>query len=186
MSWTTTSSEPTTQLPTLHDYLDASRQILSLVIQIPPIDPSTSLRTAYLLRLSNDTLSSIVGYPADPYSLPEAIDWLDDLDQAWLVVLQAQVWDPATGSGVDLYIDAADASRGTKSSPVSQTERTRLRSLIMGSSAVLEEWLESQKDLEREDEDVDSMLQKLGLQAEFDDLFSRTLDFLGGLNGIVV
>ncbi|KAG6852241.1 hypothetical protein C0991_001702 [Blastosporella zonata] len=179
------SSEPTTHLPTLHDYLGSSRQILSLIIQIPPIDPSTSLRTAYLLRLSNDTLSSITGYPPDSESLPEALDWLDDLDQAWLAVLQAQVWDPATGTGVDLYIDAADASRGMKSSPVSQTERTRIRSLIVGSSSNLEEWLETQR--EREDnEGVESMLQRLGLQADFDDLFSRTLDFLGGLNGIVV
>ncbi|KAG6817037.1 hypothetical protein H0H87_000449 [Tephrocybe sp. NHM501043] len=177
-------SEPTTHLPTLRDYLDASRQILSLIIQIPPIDPSTSLRTAYLLRLTNDTLSSIIGYPPEPESLPEALDWLDDLDQAWLAVLQAQVWDPDTGAGIDLYIHAVDASMGMKSSPMSQTERTRLRSLIVGSSASLEEWLESQR--EREGEDVENMLQRLGLQAEFDELFSRTLDFLGGLNGIAV
>ncbi|KAF5369169.1 hypothetical protein D9615_009984 [Tricholomella constricta] len=177
--------KPTTHLPTLHNYLEASRQILSVLLQIPPIDPSTSLRTAFLLRLTNDSLSSIVGYPASPNSLPEALDWLDDLDQAWLAVLQAQVWDPETGAGVDLFIDAADASTGMKSSPVSQTERTRLRSLLVGSSTVLEEWLESQMDRE-DDEDVEAMLERLGLQAEFDDLFSRTLDYLGALGGVVV
>ncbi|KAH0584629.1 hypothetical protein H2248_010162 [Termitomyces sp. 'cryptogamus'] len=178
-------SEPTTHLPTLHDYLDASRQILSLILQIPPIDPSTSLRTAYLLRLTNDALSSIVGYPPDSDSLPEALDWLDDLDQAWLTVLEAQVWDPSTGAGVDLYIDAADASGGIKTSPMSQTERTRLRSLLVGSSTSLEEWLENGKE-SQEEQNVENMLERLGLQAEFDDLFSRTLDHLGGLSGIVV
>ncbi|KAG5642812.1 hypothetical protein DXG03_002096 [Asterophora parasitica] len=178
-------SEATTHLPTLHHYLDAARQILSLVLQIPPIDPSTSLRTAFLLRLTSDALSSIVGYQADPETLPEALDWLDDLDQAWLAVLQAQVWDPETGAGVDLHIDAADASKGMKSSPLSQTERTRLRSLLVGSSASLEEWLETRQDRE-EDEDVEGMLERLGLRADFDDLFSRTLDYLGGLGGIVI
>ncbi|KAG6810338.1 hypothetical protein H0H92_012372 [Tricholoma furcatifolium] len=168
--------EPTTHLPTLHDYLDASRQILSIIIQIPPIDPSTSLRTAYLLRLTNDTLTSMLGYPSDQVSLPEALDWLDDLDQAWSAVLQAQVWDPVARTGVDLFIDAADAAQGVKSSAISQTERIRLRSLIIGNSGNLEEWLENQTNGE---EDVESMLQRLGLQAEFDDLFSRTLEYLG-------
>ncbi|KAF8061764.1 hypothetical protein FPV67DRAFT_1510264 [Lyophyllum atratum] len=178
-------SEITTHLPTLHAYLDASRHILSLVLQIPPIDPSTSLRTAYLLHLTNDTLISIPGYAPNSQTLPEALDWLDDLDQAWLAVLQAQVWDPSTRAGIDLYIDAADATAGLKSSPVSQTERTRLRSLLMGASAGLEEWLENRKEWE-EDEDVEIMLQRLGLQADFDDLFSRTLDHLGSLGGVMI
>lgn len=126
-----------------------------------------------------------MGYPPDSGSLPEALDWLDDLDQAWLTVLEAQVWDPSTGNGVDLYIDAADASKGIKTSPMSQTERTRLRSLLVGSVASLEEWLEERTE-GPEEQDVESMLEKLGLQAEFDDLFSRTLNHLGGLSGIVV
>ncbi|KAG5637910.1 hypothetical protein H0H81_002671 [Sphagnurus paluster] len=180
------SSEPTTHLPTLREYLDAARKILSLILQIPPIDPSTSLRTAFLLRLTNDTLGSIVGYSPDSESLPEALDWLDDLDQAWLAILRAQVWDPAAGAGVDLYIDVAGASAGVKSSPVSQTERTRLRSLLIGSSASLEEWLENRKEHGVDGEDVETMLQRLGLQSEFDDLFSRTLDYLGGLGGVLV
>ena len=167
-------SQPTTHLPTLSLYLDAARQILSLILQIPPLDPSTSLRTALLLRLTSDTLNSITGYPALPESLPEALDWLDDLDQAWLAVLKAQIWDPIEAKGVDLIIDAADASEGMKSSPVSQTERTRLRSLMLGSSASLEDWLYNHDD----DEDVESMLERLGLQADFDGLFSRTLDYL--------
>lgn len=88
------------------------------------------------------------------------------------------------GGATDLYIDTDDASAGFKSSPVSQTERTRLRSLLVSSSASLEEWLDNRRDLG--DEDVESMLQRLGLQAEFDGLFSRTLDYLGGLSGVIM
>ncbi|KAF8237111.1 hypothetical protein L208DRAFT_1356724 [Tricholoma matsutake] len=178
-------SEPTTHLPTLSHYLESARQILSLILQIPPIDPSTSLRIAYLLRLTNDVLSSITGYPPDAHILPRVLDWLDDLDQAWLAVLQAQVWDPSTG-GVDLVIDAADASAGVKSSPLTQTESTRLKSLIVGGEASLEEWLEKGNSDEPGEDELETRLRKLGLQADFDDLFARTLDFLGSLGGTMV
>jgi hypothetical protein len=179
-----TSSEPTTRLPTLGHYINAARDILSLVLQIPPIDPSSSLRTAFLLRLTNDTLCSIIGYPPTDQNVPEALDWLDDLDQAWFTVLQSQVWDPKQGIGADLIIDASDAVNGIKSSPLTQTEKTRLRSLLTGSTSSLEEWLEGRS--RGGDEDVEGMLQRLGLQAEFDDLFSRTLEFLGELGGVHV
>ncbi|KAF8191656.1 hypothetical protein K438DRAFT_1591069 [Mycena galopus ATCC 62051] len=186
-------SEPTTHLPTLPLYLDAAQAILALVLRIPPVDPSTSLRTAYLLRLTNDVLSSVPGYSADGSNIPILLDWLDDLDQAWLMVLQAQVWDPENGP-TDLVIDAEAAATGTKSSPVTQTERTRLRSLLIGGSATLEEWLagagpapdtipEEDEDEDADDagplNDVQDMLEKLGVQDGFDELFFRTLQELG-------
>lgn len=170
------------------------------MLEIPPIDPSTSLRTAYLLRLTNDILASVPGYPADADNIPILLDWLDDLDQAWLSVLQAQVWDPENGAA-DLVIDAEAAAAGTKSSPISQTERTRLRSLLIGGSATLEEWLGDggpqkntiiEEDEEDEDEDaspvadVQGMLERLGVQDGFDELFWRTLQELGGLGGIIL
>lgn len=135
-----------------------------------------------MLRLTNDVLSSIPGYPPEPQILPEVLDWLDDLDQAWLSVLQAQVWDPAESAGVDLVIDADDALVGVKSSPLSQTERTRLRSLLIGGAATLEEWLSG---LQEKEVDVESMMSRMGLQEAFDELFARTLDELGGLGGYV-
>ena len=113
------------------------------------------------------------------------MDWLDDLDQAWLAVLQAQVWDPTEGR-IDLVIDAADASAGVKSSPLTQTERTRLKSLIVGGEASLEEWLEKGHSDERDEDELENRLRKLGLQADFDDLFARTLEFLGSLGGTMV
>ncbi|KAF7324462.1 hypothetical protein MSAN_01250500 [Mycena sanguinolenta] len=183
-------SEPTTHLPTLPLYLDAAQAILAMVLQIPPVDPSTSLRTAYLLRLTNDVLASVPGYSADSSNIENLLDWLDDLDQAWLMVLQAQVWDPENGPA-DLVIDAEAAATGTKSSPVTQTERTRLRSLLIGGSATLEEWLAGtrppQDTIPEEDEeedigplnDVQDMLESLGVQDGFDELFYRTLQALG-------
>ncbi|KAJ7494355.1 hypothetical protein B0H11DRAFT_2156154 [Mycena galericulata] len=188
-------SEESTHLPTLTLYLDAATRILSMVLQIPPIDPSTSLRTAYLLRLTNDVLSSVPGYPADTDNIPFLLDWLDDLDQAWLSVLQAQIWDPENGA-TDLVISTEQAAAGTKSSPVTQTESTRLRSLLISGSTALEEWLggetprnntiveedEEDEDMEPVD-DVEDMLGRLGVQDGFDQLFWRTLQELGALHG---
>jgi len=173
-------SQPTTNLPTLSSYLNATRDLLSLILQVPPVDPSTSLRTALLLRFTGDTLNSIPGYPPVPDVLPEVIDWLDDLDQAWLSVLQSQSWDPVSRNGVDLVVEA---SAPLRSSPLSQTERTRLHSLLVGGEASLEEWLSGMDT--SGDEDLQAVLQRVGVQEGFDDLFSRTLDELGAL-GIVV
>ncbi|KAJ6457046.1 hypothetical protein C8R47DRAFT_995990 [Mycena vitilis] len=190
-------SQPTTHLPTLPLYLADAQRILSMVLQIPPIDPSTSLRTAYLLRLTNDVLASVPGYSADGSNIQLLLDWLDDLDQAWLMVLQAQVWDPENGPA-DLVVYAEAASAGIRSSPVTQTERTRLRSLLIAGSATLEEWLGGEhrrpatipeEDSEDEDDealnDVQNMLEELGVQDGFDELFWRTLQELG-LSGDVV
>lgn len=138
-------------------------------------------------------------------ALRELLDWLDDLDQAWVAVLQSQVWDPEAGEGVDLILDADDTDSGQeanveanggtthsrKSTPISQTDVTRLRSLLVTSIANLEEWLSTTKPPPTTTtnggggggDDVAAMLERLGLLDEFDDLFSRTMDFLGGFGG---
>ncbi|KAK0455209.1 uncharacterized protein EV420DRAFT_1554737 [Desarmillaria tabescens] len=174
-------SQPSSHLPTLQLYLEAATKILSIILQIPPVDPSTSLRTSYLLHLTNDVLSSIVGYAPDPQNVVDLMDWLDDLDQAWLAVLQSQVWDPKEGLGVDLVIDVDSVAAGVKSSPLSQTERTRLRSLLLGGVETLEEWLFG---WEGDGDSSENILEATGLQAAFDEVFSRTLDELGGLGGL--
>ncbi len=109
------------------------------------------------------------------------MDWLDDLDQAWLAVLQSQVWDPKEGLGVDLVIDVDSVAAGVKSSPLSQTERTRLRSLLLGGVETLEEWLFG---WESDDDSSGNILEATGLQTPFDEVFSRTLDELGWLGGL--
>ena len=37
-------------------------------------------------------------------SLQDLLDLSNDLDQAWVPVLQGQVWDPISGAGVDLVV----------------------------------------------------------------------------------
>ncbi|KAF9442551.1 hypothetical protein P691DRAFT_810467 [Macrolepiota fuliginosa MF-IS2] len=145
-------------------------------------------------------------------ALRELLDWLDDLDQAWLAVLQSQVWDPEFGEGVDLVLDIwSDTSddsnqqfNGTerqnrvlpKSTLISQTDATRLRSILIMTMADLEEWLSrAGRGPEPEfspvgpatgEDDVTGMLERLGLLDGFDELFGRTMDFLGGFGGFVI
>ncbi|KAJ7611786.1 hypothetical protein FB45DRAFT_941009 [Roridomyces roridus] len=192
-------SEENAVLPTLTLYLDAATRIMAMILQIPPVDPSTAVRTAFLLRLTHDVLASIPGYPADPITIPYLQDWLDDLDQAWSAVLQAQIWHPDHGVS-DLVLSADEVAAGKKSSAITQTESTRLRSLLIGGSATIEEWLGGQlhrrpRTIDEEDEeeeedmecvaDVEGMLERLGVQDDYDQLFSRTLHQLGALSGFI-
>ena len=189
---------------TLPAYLEAARHLLLLVIQIPPIDPSTSLRIAYLLRFTGDVLFAIPGYQLETSTtasiqktLRDVLGFLSDLDRAWLAVLQSQVWDPSLGQAVDLVIALSDDSQTInptsnmpsvstiKSTPPSQTEVTRLQSLLFTGESSLEEWLTNEKSRadDADNDDVSGMLDRMGLLGEFDSLFVRTLDFLGGFTG---
>lgn len=174
-------------------------------MQIPPIDPSTSLRIAYLLRLTGDVLNAIPGYKLGTLHSPakatlhDLVDFLDDLDQAWMAVLQNQVWDPDSAEGVDLVLlrdlpPLADSNGHTppaespKSSPPSQTDIARLRSLLFSGESALEEWLSNQRNEYMNNEDIDdvsTMLARMGLLDHFDSLFAETLDFLGAFSGDV-
>jgi len=175
-------SEPSlTKLPTLSTYLEAMRHLLAFVLQIPPIDPSGPLRTTFLLRLTGDVMNSVPGYPPDIYDLQKLLDFLDDLDQAWVTVLKSQVWDPSSGAGVDLVVpvEMIEPGKPIRSTPVSQTERTRLRSLLVSGTEGLEEWLSR---LGTPGEDYQLVLARAGLMQGFDDLFTVTLAEMGSLS----
>jgi hypothetical protein len=179
------SSQPSTsKLPTLASYLEANQQLLSMILQIPPIDPSTSLRITFLLRLTGDVMSSILGYPADLATLPGLLEFLDDLDQAWVTVLDSQIWDPNSKAAVDLVVNTGNLndsnSNRVHSTPMNQTERTRLRSLLITGTAQLEEWITG---ITNEEEEYQGALERAGLQQKFEDLFMRTLAEMGGLAG---
>ncbi|EJD48632.1 hypothetical protein AURDEDRAFT_101311 [Auricularia subglabra TFB-10046 SS5] len=147
--------QPTTNLPTLESYLAAMRPLLSLILLIPPIDPSTNLRTELLLRLTGEVLDAIPAYTATRAVLPRLRSWLDELDKGWVAVLEAQLWDPESGKGKDLVQSlpnmifsptVEDVPPGTpiySSTPVSQTESTRLNSLLENACDHVEEWLET-------------------------------------------
>ncbi|KAF9480904.1 hypothetical protein BDN70DRAFT_912530 [Pholiota conissans] len=219
-------SDESSTLRTLGAYLEESRRLLAFILQIPPIDPSTSLRISYMLRLTGEALTSIPGYrlgAALPSgrdgastdsgggmraALQDLVDFLDDLDQAWLAVLKGQAWDPASSEGVDVAFpndvamdltdDPPPATNGIapktaptlKTSPPTQTDLTRLRSLLLAGESRLEEWLTNERnpvgdnenaaDALVEVEDVSAMLDRMGLLEDFDSLFVRTLDYLGG------
>lgn len=138
------------------------------------------------MRLTGDVLNSISGYPPELDVLSDLLGFLDDLDQAWVTVLQSQIWDPRTGEPKDLEVPADNvvADPKLKSTPMNQTERTRLRSLLVSGTTALEEWLGR---LETEGtEEYQGALERLGLQQGFDDLFARTLDEMGALGGSVL
>ncbi|GJE88097.1 hypothetical protein PsYK624_041800 [Phanerochaete sordida] len=183
-------SEPTsTTVPTLTDYLRQSHTLLSLILQIPSTPPSASLRTTFLLRLTGDVMGAIPGYRPTPDVLAAVLDWLNDLDRGWLAVLRGQEWDSDAREGVDAPPSQpadgdASAQDTVLGSPLSQTERTRLRSLLIGGTARLEEWL-TELDTAHPDADYTVVLERMGLQQGFDDLFAGTLTEMGSFGGAV-
>jgi hypothetical protein len=131
-------------------------------------------------------MSSISGYPADLATLPDLLEFLDDLDQAWVTVLDSQIWNPNSKAAVDLIVTAGNLtdsnSNRIHSTPMNQTERTRLRSLLVTGTAQLEEWLTG---ITNEGEEYQGALERAGLQQKFEDLFMRTLAEMGGLAGAI-
>ena len=203
----TNSTDPSSNLRTLPAYLKATHSLLSVILQIPPIGSNAALRTAFLLRLTGDFLSSVVGYTPYPDVLLDLLEWLDTLDRGWLTVLRSQVWDPKSREGVDLQVlaeksangDDARVSRNASEEAnlrarlhsdraeasvaavaVSQTDRTRLRSLLITGSDRLEDWMEG---LHVEGAaDLETALELLGLREGFEELFLRTLTEMGELS----
>ncbi|CCM04567.1 uncharacterized protein FIBRA_06748 [Fibroporia radiculosa] len=171
-------SHPSTTLPSLSLYLTATHPLLALILQIPPVYPSSYLRTSLLLRLTGEVLSSIIGYVPGASTLAQLLAWLDDLDRGWLTVLRQQAWDPAEHVGVD--VDTLNDSDSSRSTPISQTDRTRLRSMLIAGTDQMEEWLSG---MDTPEQDFRSALETLGLQQSFDDLFTRTLAEMGSLDG---
>lgn len=123
-----------------------------------------------------------MGYPPDTKTLPQLLAWLQDLDKGWLAVLRTQAWDTEGHEGIDVVISSDEDVASLKSTPVSQTERTRLRSLLIGGTSNMEEWLTG---LDTGGEDYEVSLERLGLQQGFDDLFASTLSEMGFLHGSV-
>ncbi|PIL33046.1 hypothetical protein GSI_04495 [Ganoderma sinense ZZ0214-1] len=186
-------ADPSSTLRTLPAYLEATHHLLSLILQIPPVDPSAPLRTALLLRLTGDVLSAVPGYgPAlEPTALPLLLSWLADLDAAWLAVLRAQAWDPARERAVDALPDLPEGE-GARASRPSQTERTRLRSLLIGGTDALEEWVEKVTvgmDVAGELEGAGAEVSlghaqgRAEIEQAFNELFAGTLAEMGSLTG---
>lgn len=176
------SSDPTSTVPTLIDYLRESHTLLSLILQIPPLAPSSALRVTFLLRLTGDVTGAIAGYRPSIEVLPQLLAWLNDLDRGWRAVLHSQAWDADESEGVIVPQPLDGDSESPTRSPMSQTERTRLRSLLISCTSTLEEWLVG---LDSGEQDYTAILERMGLQQGFDELFTGTLSAMGSLNGVM-
>ena len=165
------------ELPTLESYLLAAHPLLTVILEIPPVTPQASLRASLLLRLSNEVLTSVIGYVPVPTQLPLLILWLDELDKGWVAVMRNQVWDAEEGVGVDPIL-APDAELPVAA--MSQTDCTRLRSILLQATGDFEIWLDN---LELEGaSDFNEALERLGLSQQFDDMFFNTLNEMGELH----
>ncbi|KAH9017663.1 hypothetical protein EDB84DRAFT_1404096 [Lactarius hengduanensis] len=160
--------EPASKLPTLRAYLDSMRSLLALTLQVPPVAPSGMLRISLLLRLTNTVVEDVPGYSPDSTDLVPLLKWLDLLDRGWFSVLSMQAWDPVRGEGVDLPQHLLE-----KIPPATQTDRTRVHSLLVTGTSTLEDWMEGKRE-DSEDSLVHDM-RRLGHQSAFDELFHRTL-----------
>jgi hypothetical protein len=147
-------------------------------MQIPPVDPSGSLRITLLLRLTGDILSSITGYQPDSPGLEALLAWLSDLDSGWVAILRRQGWDSLTSQAYDVTLPEGGTSR-----VVSTTERARLRSLILGGTEALEEWLVKSGG---GGVDFDEALERMGLEQGIGDVFMNTMAEMGALGGVGV
>jgi hypothetical protein len=165
----TSRHEPESKLPTLQAYLLAMRTLLMLTLQIPPVALSGMLRTSLLLRLTGTVLDDIFGYPPDVADLIPLLQWLDMLDRGWFSVLCRHAWDPMRG-GVELPEELLK-----KTPPPTQTDCTRVHSLLVTGISALENWMEGKdEDGDGQDNLVHDM-RRLGCQSTFDKLFHRTL-----------
>jgi len=161
--------EPESKLPTLQAYLLAMQTLLTLTLQIPPDALSGMLRTSLLLRLTGTVLDEIVGYPPDVADLKPLLQWLDMLDRGWLSVLCRHAWDPMRG-GVELPEELL------KKTPLpTQTDCTRVHSLLVTGISALENWMEGKNEDEDEEDNLVHDMRRLGYQSTFDELFHRTL-----------
>jgi hypothetical protein len=128
------------------------------------------LRTSLLLRLTGTTLDDIVGYSPDVADLIPLLQWLDMLDRGWLSVLRGHAWDPIKGESVELPEELL------KKTPLpTQTDCTRVHSLLVTGIGALENWIEGKNEVEVEEDNLVHDMRRLGYQSSFDELFYRTL-----------
>jgi hypothetical protein len=167
--------ESESKLPTLQAYLLAMRTLLTLTLQIPPVALSGMLRTSLLLRLTGTVLDDIIGYRPDVADLIPLLQWLDILDRGWFSVLCRHAWDPMRG-GVELPEELL------KKTPLpTQTDCTRVHSLLATGISALENWMEGKDEDEDKEDNLVHDMRRLGCQSTFDELFHRTLTKLHAL-----
>ena len=189
-------SVPASPASTLEQYIDRAHRLLAFTLQMHPTGARAWMRTDFLLRLTGDALKSVPRYPCPPLSLRDSTSedtedvgllklfaFLDTLDKGWVAVLRGQKWDMERNEGVD-----ATSAGAAQAGRMSQTERTRVRSMLLNDTTPLEVWLAGEGDDGMADGPGEGkgermlVLERLGLN----DLFSDTLGELQVLSGMVV
>jgi len=141
-------SESGLALQGLSPFLNAMKSLMVLILSIPPVDPSASLRTSYLLRFTGELLEAIPSYPLAapmtdsaaevPTTIEETLILLLEiitlLDKGWKAILLSQAWDTVRGAGGESFVSTGG---------VTTTDKIRLASLLMSRKEALCDWLES-------------------------------------------
>jgi len=115
-------------------------------------------------------LDDIVGYSPDVADPIPLLQWLDMLDRGWLSVLCRQSWDPIREEGMEL---PEELLRTT--TPPTQTDCTRVHSLLVTGISALGNWIEGEGEDQDEEDNLVHDMRRLGYQSTFDELFHRTL-----------
>jgi hypothetical protein len=141
-----------------------------MVLLIPPVEPSASIRTSWLLRVTGDVFENIPAYslgsqpnPAsDPTdndddfktvlsdeglsTLEEVFQLLEKLDEGWCAVIRNERWDSALNHGIFAESFTPDDSKPAPdpTGAFSVTDSTRLRSLIISGKDEFDDWLAEQ------------------------------------------
>jgi hypothetical protein len=100
-------------MSSLHALITRLEPLTELVLQIPPIDPTSALRISYLLRLTSSLALYITGYPLlgtsaehetasrrlrrdtqhqKDAAMEQLLDHLEELDRGWQAILRGEAW----------------------------------------------------------------------------------------------
>ncbi|SCZ95755.1 BZ3500_MvSof-1268-A1-R1_Chr8-1g09776 [Microbotryum saponariae] len=112
----------------VHAYTQLTTLLTNMILTIPPIEPSHSLRVAYALTLTGLLAPAIKAYPVPEASLPILWATVKTFDQAWIRILLLRPSGPSHPDQVPF--DLEEISIASSSTGTSWTVRARLSSLI--------------------------------------------------------
>ncbi|KAK4686886.1 hypothetical protein P7C73_g3233, partial [Tremellales sp. Uapishka_1] len=160
--------------------LDRLSPLLTLILQIPPLNPFSYLRTAYLLNFTGVVVTYIVSLPLDaPETLVRLLRFIQRIDEGGQVVLRGQAWVPKLGG---VKVDFAGQ--------VDQTERIRLRSMILSSREKMIAWArvyghfkgDKLPGLSEAESDAESLHEQGEWETQIVGMWNGTLELLSGFD----
>ncbi|WVN90470.1 uncharacterized protein L203_105706 [Cryptococcus depauperatus CBS 7841] len=156
--------ERTFNLKSIPSLLSRLAPLLQLILQIPPYQPFSHIRTSYLLTLTAVIPSYIAALPlhqngigqreegiATRKVLQDVLQFLGEVDRGWMAVLNRMGWTPppsiisATKKAYEegQVLVGGRAIRVEYGGQVDLTERIRLRSILVSGRSKIEAWARS-------------------------------------------